>query len=113
MKCPKCRSGRVSQERRIDGDVICMDCHHRGKPEEFRQKTNFEKLTASPEALAEEMVFETIKGIWRYRIGEKISMQAFRSRLEAERGAVEYLKYKYEQGWLDFLSSKAKARGEK
>ncbi|MST97596.1 hypothetical protein FYJ85_11160 [Victivallaceae bacterium BBE-744-WT-12] len=96
MKCPKCGSEHISQERRIDGDAICMDCHHRGKPEEFRQKTNFEKMTASPEALAEEMVFEAIKGIWRYRIGEKISMQAFRSRWEAERDAVEYLKQEVE-----------------
>ena len=53
-------------------------------------------MTASPEALAEEMVFEAIKGIWRYRIGEKISMQAFRSRWEAERDAVEYLKQEVE-----------------
>lgn len=33
--------------------------------------TNFEKMTSSPEALAGAMVFETIKGIWRYGIGEK------------------------------------------
>lgn len=42
--------------------------------------TNFEKMTSSPGA----MVFETIKGIWRYGIGEKISVQAFRSREEAK-----------------------------
>lgn len=71
--------------------------------------TNFEKMTSSPEALAEAMVFETIKGIWRYGIGEKISVQAFRSREEAERGAVEYLKHRYEQGWLDWLNSQAKS----
>ena len=97
MKCPRCRSERISRERRIDGDAICMDCHHRGKSEEFLRETNFDRIAASPEALAEEMVFETIKGIWRYRIGEKISVQAFRSREEAERGAVEYLKHRYEQ----------------
>lgn len=73
--------------------------------------TNFEKMTSSPEALAEAMVFETIKGIWRYRIGEKISVQAFRSKEEAERGAVEYLKHRYEQGWLDWLNSQAKSEG--
>lgn len=70
--------------------------------------TNFEKMTSSPEALAEAMVFETIKGIWRYGIGEKISVQAFRSREEAERGAVEYLKHRYEQGWLDWLTAGGK-----
>lgn len=96
MKCPKCRSERISQERRIDGDAICMDCHHRGKPEEFLRETNFDRIAASPETLAEAMVFETIKGTWRYRIGEKISVQAFRSRWEAERGAVEYLKQEVE-----------------
>lgn len=78
---------------------------------EFYRKTNFEKTTSGPEALAEEMASEAIKGIWRYGIGEKISMQAFRSREEAERGAVEYLKYRYEQGWLDWLNSKAKSEG--
>ena len=92
MKCPKCGSEHISQECRIDGDTVCMDCHHHGKSEEFLRETNFDRIAASPEALAEAMVFETIKGTWRYRIGEKISVQAFRSRWEAERGAAEYLK---------------------
>ena len=97
MKCPKCRSERISLERRIDGDAVCMDCHHHGKSEEFLRETNFDRIAASPEALAEAMVFETIKGTWRYRIGEKISVQAFRSRWEAERGAVEYLRQEVKQ----------------
>ena len=97
MKCPKCRSERISLERRIDGDAVCMDCHHHGKSEEFLRETNFDRITTSPETLAEAMVFETIKGTWRYRIGEKISVQAFRSRWEAERGAVEYLKQEVKQ----------------
>ncbi len=56
MKCPKCRSERISQERRIDGDAICMDCHHCGKMEEFRRKTNFDWITESPKALAKALV---------------------------------------------------------
>lgn len=48
MKCPKCGSEHISQECRIDGDTVCMDCHHRGKPEEFRQKTNFDWIAAAP-----------------------------------------------------------------
>ena len=71
--------------------------------------TNFEKMTSSPEALAEAMVSETAKGIWRYGIGEKMSVQAFRSREAAERGAVEYLKHRYEQGWLDWLNKPAES----
>lgn len=38
MKCPKCRSERISLERRIDGDAVCMDCHHHGKSEEFSSR---------------------------------------------------------------------------
>lgn len=92
MKCLKCGSECVFIERKLNGDATCWECFYIGKPEEFRRKTNFDRITESPEALAKEMVFETIKGVWRYRIGEKISVQNFRSRWEAERGTVEYLK---------------------
>lgn len=61
--------------------------------------TNFEKMTSSPEALARAMVFETIREYGDTGSARKISVQAFRSREEAERGAVEYLKHRYEQGW--------------
>lgn len=103
--------------------VKCRHCHHLNRQQcpaafisadgcgDFRPRTNFDRITESPEALAEAMVFEAIKGTWRYGIGEKISVQAFRSREEAERGAVEYLKYRYEQGWLDWLNSQAKSEG--
>ena len=90
MKCPKCRSGRVSQERRIDGDAICMDCHHRGKPEEFRQKTNFEKMTSSPEALAEGMVCNR-NGMWEF-IWHDIAIIRKETREAAVAMAIEYLK---------------------
>lgn len=91
MKCPKCRSERISQERRIDGDAICMDCHHRGKSKEFLRETNFDRIAASPEALANAMVFETMPHVWRFRIGEMISVQSFSSTDEAKQAAVEYL----------------------
>lgn len=88
MKCPKCRSGRVSQERRIDGDAICLDCHHRGKPEEFRRKTNFDRLTESPEALAKEMVF-CHGGLWGF-IRYGIPVIRMKRREDAIDMAIEY-----------------------
>ena len=110
MKCAKCGSNKMEWSPVANGIAVCRNCWCQGVPD-LHPQTNFEKMTTSPEALAKEMVFETIKGVWRYRIGEKISVQAFRSREEAERGAVEYLKHRYEQGWLDWLNSPVESEG--
>ena len=112
MKCPKCRSGRVSQERRIDGDAICMDCHHRGKPEEFRQKTNFDWITETRQRWQRSWYIPmTMNGMvgsgsalpqmvlgWRFGPKERLSTQP-----------LNISSRRYEQGWLDWLNSKAKS----
>lgn len=35
MKCPICGSINLSIEKRLDGNVICSQCHHSGKRKEF------------------------------------------------------------------------------
>lgn len=90
MKCPKCRSERISQEHRIDGDAVCMDCHHRGKPEEFRQKTNFDWITKSPEVLAEGSVCNR-NGMWEF-VWHNIAIIRKETREAAVAMAIEYLK---------------------
>ncbi len=80
-KTPKCRQLDHCPNSNTEDLTDCLE-----------PTTNFEKISASPEALAEAMIFETVKEVWRFRIGEKVSTQAFRTRCEAKRGAVEYLK---------------------
>lgn len=99
MKCPESCKGCYREQTcelwkstPLRQDIEAEGCDYYSN----HAPTNFEKITTSPEALAEAMVFETMKGTWRFRIGEKISTQAFRSRWEAERGAVEYLKQEVE-----------------
>lgn len=53
--------------------------------------TNFELFSSEIEALANAMVFETMPHVWRFRIGEMISVQSFSSTDEAKQAAVEYL----------------------
>lgn len=53
--------------------------------------TNFELFSSEIEALANAMVFETMLNVWRFRLGEMISVQAFSSTDEAKQAAVEYL----------------------
>lgn len=53
--------------------------------------TNFELFSSEIEALANAMVFETMPNVWRFRLGEMISVQAFSSTDEAKQAAVEYL----------------------
>jgi len=95
MKCPKCRSERISQERRIDGDATCMDCHHRGKPEGFYRKTNFDVIVENPEVLAEGMVSNN-NGMWEFR-WHNIAVIRMKSREAAVAAAIEYLKQEVKQ----------------
>ena len=61
------------------------------KPADFCHQTNYDRIIKSLESLANEMVFESMKGVYRYRIGEKVSTKAFRTKEEALQDAVEYL----------------------
>lgn len=53
--------------------------------------TNFELFSSEIEALANAMIFESMPNVWRFRLGEKVSVQAFSSTDEAKQAAVEYL----------------------
>lgn len=63
---------------------------------DFCHQTNYDRIIKSLESLAKEMVFETMKGVYRYRIGEKVSTKSFRTKEEAVQDAVEYLEQETE-----------------
>lgn len=54
--CPKCGSSNIQTERRIDGFHHCMDCRHSWKIGES-PPTLFDRITASPEVLAPNLVY--------------------------------------------------------
>lgn len=56
--CPKCGNPNTYVERRPDGFCYCPDCQHRWKIGESQPKpTLFNRITQSPEVLAEETVY--------------------------------------------------------
>ena len=56
--CPKCGNPNTHAERRPDGFCYCPDCQHRWKIRESQPKpTVFDTITASPEVLAEKLVY--------------------------------------------------------
>ncbi|WP_277202611.1 hypothetical protein [Victivallis vadensis] len=95
MKCPKCGSEHISQERRIDGDATCWECFYIGKPKEFYRKTNFDVIVENPEVLAEGMVSSNNR-MWEFR-WHNIAVIRMKSREAAVAAAIEYLKQEAEQ----------------
>lgn len=56
--CPKCGNPNTHVERRPNGFCYCPDCRHRWKIGESQPKpTLFDRITASPEVLAEKLVY--------------------------------------------------------
>lgn len=56
--CPECGSSNIQTERRLDGFHHCIDCRHTWKIGESQPKpTVFDRITASPEVLAEKLVY--------------------------------------------------------
>lgn len=90
MKCPKCRSERGFIERRPNGDVTCWECYYIGKPEGFYRETNFDRITKTPEALAEGMVCNR-NGMWEF-VWHDIAIIRKEPREAAVAMAIEYLK---------------------
>ena len=59
-RCPKCDSTNTSKDWYAHDQgvcYVCADCCYVGDPEEFREQTVFEHITANEEALAEKLVF--------------------------------------------------------
>jgi hypothetical protein len=100
---------RAECAEHMSSPVQCKGCYREQRCELWRNKTlrqqieaegcdyfqdhaitNFELFSSEIEALASAMVFETMPHVWRFRIGEMISVQAFFSMDEATKAAVEY-----------------------
>jgi hypothetical protein len=59
IKCPACGSENILTERRLDGFHDCLECLYRWKIGESQPKQSvFDHITAFPEALAEDLVYE-------------------------------------------------------
>lgn len=101
---------RVERTEHISSPEQCKGCYREQRCDLWRNKllrqqieaegcdyfqdhaiTNFELFSSEIEALANAMVFETMPNVWRFRLGEMISVQAFSSTDEAKQAAVEYL----------------------
>ncbi len=95
MKCPKCRSEHIFLERRIDGEAVCMDCHHHEKSEEFLRKTNFDRITENQSTLAAKLVYpydDEWYGRQWFGFAPNGTRLAFRTKGEAVDATVEYLR---------------------
>lgn len=58
--CSVCGGMNIQTERRPDGDRHCLDCGSRwkiGSDQESHPPTVFARITASPEVLAEKLVY--------------------------------------------------------
>ena len=56
--CPKCGNPNIQTERRPDGFHHCIDCRHTWKIGASQPKpTLFDRITSSPEMLAEKLVY--------------------------------------------------------
>ena len=93
IKCPECGSENILTERRLDGFHACLECLHRWKIGESQPKqTLFDRLTASPEVLAENL----LHCIWyphgRRWISTVIVWKEFEDKKEAYAATVAKLK---------------------
>jgi hypothetical protein len=97
-KCPKCESIAVVYEDYVGGTLFyrCQTCGHIGS--DFEKKTLFDRITASPEVLAEKLVFAIgrivpdynhVVTLWYSTIIPDIT---FETRTEAIAATVEKLK---------------------
>ena len=58
LTCPECGSSNISTERRPDGFHHCIDCRHHWKIGASQPKPSlFDRITQSPEVLAERLVY--------------------------------------------------------
>ena len=96
IKCPECGSDNILTERRLDGFHACLECLHRWKIRESQpKKTLFHRITASPEALAEKLVYlvmNSYNGAVNYYWRSTIIDKAWKTKQEAIAATVAKLK---------------------
>ena len=59
--CGRCKSTNVVEDVYCGGTAYyrCDTCHHLGEKDEFQEMTLFDRITVSPEVLAEKLVYRT------------------------------------------------------
>lgn len=97
--CPECGSYRVTYEHTDDYDwqlCTCGCCGCSGTPDEFFHDSVFARITASPEALAEKLVYKTLcVGVNRVTYScwkSTITEESYRTKEEAIAATVARLK---------------------
>ena len=89
-KCPKCGSIAVVYEDYVGGTLFhrCQTCGHIGS--DFEKQTLFDRITESPEVLADELVTLDCDGWWAYvGIGKRESYLTREKALEATVAALK------------------------
>lgn len=66
--CGRCKSSVVVPWNNVKDFYKCMNCSAIGYAEKFPEKTVFDRITLSPEVLAEEFVESTMDGTMFYSI---------------------------------------------
>lgn len=94
LVCKNCKSISVEYEDYCGGTSYyrCKTCGQWGDKDKFTQPTVFDRLTASPEVLAEEfveMMYDRVAGDYRYY--SMLTGEFYNSREEAIAATVEKL----------------------
>ena len=98
-KCPKCESKDIHityYPAPTDNMATCYGCGYADLAERFPEQTVFDRITTSPEVLAEKLVYRTIEiavnrviySCWKSTITE----EAYRTKAEAIAATVAKLK---------------------
>lgn len=62
--CDRCKSSFIIPHANLGNHYQCQNCNRVGRAEDFPKLTLFDRITASPEALAEESVYQNYIGLW-------------------------------------------------
>ena len=62
--CDRCKSSFIIPHANLRDYYQCQNCNRIGRAEDFPKATLFERITESPEALAEESVYQNYIGLW-------------------------------------------------
>lgn len=96
-KCPECGSNNVHLATTVPHALcVCFDCRHQWKNKyKPRKKTVFQKITSSPEVLAEKLVYlviDSYNGAANYHWRSTIIDKAWKTKQEAIAATVARLR---------------------
>lgn len=81
-KCPDC--GSLNVEEVFDNEAYCKDCFLHCAADDLEDASVFDRITESPEVLAETFVFSRGERYWRRRRCETVCYEVWWSALTGE-----------------------------